>query len=225
MHLKLANVCLVVILDERDVQKQIAVPVPRVIELVFGAHDEEHDWHDTRCALRGLPERTIAIGLCYGSGIIVHRDDQSITAFAQRKAPPVILDGDFNAALPLDTRIQPHALGWMPQLASWVAAFSQFRMTIDGPDDRPKPPDFVYYIIFTELVAYFSFGGVQLYSILSRPRDYVQAEAAYVVLSLTSKLLLAGIFLFQLFWQPDAGAVTAEAGSGLPMSSATPRMD
>ena len=80
-------------------------PTLGIAPFVFGAHDEEHDWHDTRCALRGLPERTIAIGLCYGSGIILHRDDQSITAFAQRKAPPVILDGDFNAALPLDTRI------------------------------------------------------------------------------------------------------------------------
>ena len=78
-------------------------PTLGIVPYVLGAHDEEHDWYDTRRALLGLPDQTIAIGLTYGSGMIVH-DFWSVTAFAQRK-PPVIIDGDFNSPLPLGTRI------------------------------------------------------------------------------------------------------------------------
>lgn len=106
--------------------------------------------------------------------------------------------------LPLDTRIQPHALAYLPQTASWLATFSQFRLATDGPDDRPKPPDFVFYIVYSEALFYFSFGFCQLYVILNKPKDYYKGEVAYIVLSLTSKVALGGIFLFQLFWDPNA---------------------
>ena len=41
VHLQLADMRLAAIFDERDIQEQIAVPVPRVIELVLGAHDAQ----------------------------------------------------------------------------------------------------------------------------------------------------------------------------------------
>ena len=41
MQLKLADVRVLAIFDERDVQEQIAVPFHWVIELVLGAHDAQ----------------------------------------------------------------------------------------------------------------------------------------------------------------------------------------
>ena len=104
--------------------------------------------------------------------------------------------------LPVHVRLQPHALAYLPQTASWIATFLQFRLATDGPG--PNPPDFVFYIVYSEALFYFSFGFCQLYVILNGPKDYYKGEIAYIVLSMTSKVALGGIFLFQLFWDPGA---------------------
>ena len=60
------------------------------------------------------------------------------------------------------------------------------------------PPDFVYAIIWSELVFFFSFGGVQLWQQCVRPSRYWRGEVAYQLLSLLAKGVLGSILIFNV---------------------------
>lgn len=74
-------------------------------------------------------------------------------------------------------------VGAAPWLAIGVYLF-------DGPN---RPPTFVYAIVFSELLLFFSFALNMFlqYRQVGRWRDYVYGESAYIALSLGAKSLLA----------------------------------
>lgn len=95
-------------------------------------------------------------------------------------------------ALPFAQRIAPHVFGYIPQCAAWAVILINF---YDEPDEGPGPPEFVYYIVWSELVLFFSFGLVQLWQQANRPALYARGELAYQALSLVSKGVLGGVML------------------------------
>lgn len=100
-----------------------------------------------------------------------------------------------------DVRLQPHVLGYIPQLACWICIYGQFALSASAESPGGgKMPDFVYFIVISQLISFWSFGGVQLYTLMSPPKKYINGELAYVVLSATSKALLGGALLTQLFF-------------------------
>jgi hypothetical protein len=93
----------------------------------------------------------------------------------------------------LSSRLIFHFLGYIPQLTAWyIIVFSFYNGSSDANEG---PPDFVYLIIWLELVLFFSFGFVQLVQIFSYPRNYYKGEIAYQWLSLISKGLLGALLL------------------------------
>ena len=88
-------------------------------------------------------------------------------------------------------RITPHLLGYIPQLAAWMIIL--FNLYDEGGNERA--PDFVYIIIWTQLVLFCSFGIVQLVQQRYPPRAFYKGEIAYQWLSLISKGLLGGLLL------------------------------
>lgn len=106
---------------------------------------------------------------------------------------------------PLRTRLVPHLLGYVPLTAAFYVIGSQFSYAATSPlvvyefangtssvvgvvDN--KMPKFVYYIVVTQFVGFFSFGFVQLFALLSPPSRYVNFERAYMVLSASVKVVL-----------------------------------
>lgn len=93
--------------------------------------------------------------------------------------------------LPLWSRLSPHLLGYIPQLAAWFIIMYTFYGAGNG---ERGPPDFVYAIVWLQLALFFSFGFIQLVVLCRPPSKYVQGEYAYQTLSLVAKGLL-GIML------------------------------
>ena len=102
-------------------------------------------------------------------------------------------------ALPLPARLIPHLQGYVPQMAAWIGIFVRFYAGTDG-EDNPGPPPFVYALVWTQAVLFFSFGFVQLVVLLRPPSKYVQGEFAYQVLSLVAKGALGGILLVNVLF-------------------------
>lgn len=90
--------------------------------------------------------------------------------------------------LPLLHRLYPWFLGHVPQVTAWFLIAWQFYDSVADPDDRI--PDFVYAILWGELVLFFSFGGAALLAQWSTPQYFYRGELAFQVLSLVSKGLL-----------------------------------
>ena len=98
---------------------------------------------------------------------------------------------------PLSERLQPHLLGYVPQIVVWYLILAQFYTAVsdaDASDDTRKMPDFVYAIVWGELCLFWSFGFVQLVVLCMPPIKYPYGELVYQLLSLVSKGLL-GILL------------------------------
>lgn len=98
---------------------------------------------------------------------------------------------------PLHERLQPHLLGYVPQIVVWYLILAQFYTAVadaDASDDTRKMPDFVYAIVWGELCLFWSFGFVQLVVLCMPPEKYPYGELVYQLLSLVSKGLL-GILL------------------------------
>lgn len=94
---------------------------------------------------------------------------------------------------PVSHRVVAHAIGYIPQLSAWmIVLFNFYDETYTG---EQKPPDFVYLIIWLQLVLFFSFGGVQIVQVFRPPRDFYKGEIAYQWLSLISKGLLGSLLL------------------------------
>jgi hypothetical protein len=96
---------------------------------------------------------------------------------------------------PLPTRLQAHVLGYIPMLAAWFVIVTTFigASTLEFKDEDNnvrKMPDFVYAIVATQAVLFWSFSFVQLVVVIREPQHYAIGELAYQVLSLVSKGLL-----------------------------------
>lgn len=85
----------------------------------------------------------------------------------------------------------PFITAWIPQVASWSVIFCYFFVGVV----RSSPPAFVWTIVFVlffldctfALLFYMQWGKVWIF------RDYVKGEIGFIVLSFTSKTLLAWI--------------------------------
>ena len=96
---------------------------------------------------------------------------------------------------PLGARLQPHLLGYVPQIVVWYLILAQF-YTVAA--DTTTVPAFVYSIVWGELILFWSFGVVQLVVTILPPRYYPYGEVAYQFLSLVSKGLLGILLLANL---------------------------
>ena len=94
---------------------------------------------------------------------------------------------------PLGTRLLPHVLGYVPQVSAWTILLINFYDQAYAGERGP--PDFVYAIVWSQLVLFFSFGLVQLVQQCAQPRYYYLGEIAYQALSLGCKGLLGLLLL------------------------------
>lgn len=85
----------------------------------------------------------------------------------------------------------PFITAWIPHLASWSVIFCYFFVAVS----RSNPPGFVWAIVFVlffldgtfALLFYMQWGKIWIF------RDYVKGEIGFILLSFTSKTLLAWI--------------------------------
>lgn len=103
--------------------------------------------------------------------------------------PNSVLEGEWEKGL-LE-RAQAHVLGWIPMIGAWVVIVVSF---VEAAMDL-SPPAFVYAIVISQLVLFFSFAGPQMYQVLVSPRRFWHGEVAYQVLSFIAKSVLGGLFL------------------------------
>jgi hypothetical protein len=96
-------------------------------------------------------------------------------------------------------RYVPHVLGYVPQAFVWTLIIYTFQDTTERFNANPtrygRVPDFVVYIVFGEVVLFWSFGFVQAVILALPPKYYWTGEVTYIVLSLTSKFFLSAICL------------------------------
>lgn len=97
---------------------------------------------------------------------------------------------------PFLVRAIPHLIGYVPQIAAWIAILLHFYDQAVGPN--LPIPWFVHLILWGELILFFSFGFVQVYQQLSQPCQYYKGEILYQILSFASKGLLGLVLLFQV---------------------------
>lgn len=86
-----------------------------------------------------------------------------------------------------------HLTGWLQFCWAYGIIFHAFFRSIQSSNDNngPGPPSFVYVIVILLFLLYASFGFVQLLElILAEKLNKYTKEKAYVLLSLTAKLLL-----------------------------------
>lgn len=106
-------------------------------------------------------------------------------------------------------RLQGHFAGYLPYLAAWGLVLYRFfelagRSTTDADGKTRSMPDFVYAIVFGEVVVFSSFAVVQVVTSLRAPAQYYQGEIAYMWLSLLSKgflgiMLLSNVLMLDEF--------------------------
>ena len=86
-----------------------------------------------------------------------------------------------------------HLTGWLQFCWAYGIIGHSFFKSIEAADenDTPGPPSFVYVIVIVLFLLYASFGFVQLFELIyiKKFRPYLK-EKAYIILSLTAKLLL-----------------------------------
>lgn len=97
---------------------------------------------------------------------------------------------------PASERLAAYWLGNIPQCAAWAIILISFYD--QAYTAEAGPPVFVYIIIWSELVVFFSFGAVQLWQQLRPPSSYYKGEIAYQLLSLFAKGLLGLILIFNV---------------------------
>ena len=89
-------------------------------------------------------------------------------------------------------RLIPHFLGYVPYLAVWGVLLHSFHS-----NTSEEMPDFVYVIVYGQLVLFSLFGVTQLLNQLddNGPTGYPQGEASYLALSLVSKGVLGSTLI------------------------------
>lgn len=93
-------------------------------------------------------------------------------------------------------RLQAHLLGYAPQIFAWTIIIGNFlegasTSTTDSSGETRQMPNFVYAIVFGEMLIFWSFGIVQLVVSVRPPSKYYQGEIVYMWLSLFAKGFLA----------------------------------
>ena len=123
-----------------------------------------------------------------------------------------------NAAL---QRLGPHLLGWVPYIVMWAIIWDNFVYSTEQANG--KPPDWVYVIVWAEIVVFSIFAIVQ---ILQQSSDwgcynYWLGECLYIVLSVLAKGILGVVLLANiLLISSDVDQVIADAvPDSLPTSS------
>ena len=86
-------------------------------------------------------------------------------------------------------RLRSSAFGFLLFTAEWAVTLVYF---LDLYDCRSAP---VVAIVATELPLWLSFGAVQVYQLVSPPKNYIYGEYAYIALSFTAKAALALVTL------------------------------
>ena len=86
-------------------------------------------------------------------------------------------------------------------LSPWVVSFAYF---LQAAGQDPGPPDFVYWILITQLLLFqsFAFNMLLQYLRIGPWRDYLFGERMYQILSLVAKTILAWLVFGGLF-QPE----------------------
>ena len=101
-------------------------------------------------------------------------------------------------------RLQAHFMGYVPQITAWFiimysfhqVALSQATITTSAGEVKTvQMPNFVYGIVYGELVVFWSFGIIQLVFTLLSPKMYPYGELCYQIMSLVSKGLLGLILI------------------------------
>ena len=93
---------------------------------------------------------------------------------------------------PLCSRLYPWFIGHVPQVFAWLLIIVPFYEAI-GPIDAT--PWFVYFILWAELVFFFSFGVGSLVSQMVPPKRFYEGELVFQVLSLVSKGVLGLVLI------------------------------
>ena len=86
-----------------------------------------------------------------------------------------------------------HFTGWLQFIWAYGIIGHAFFKSIEVAKDNstPGPPSFVYVIVIALFLLYSSFGFVQLFELIYHNNfDPFKKEKAYIILSLTAKLLL-----------------------------------
>ena len=112
---------------------------------------------------------------------------------------------------PVLTRLTPHLLGYFPQVSAWALLLIIFGYNTSSGDRAP--PDFVYAIVASELVFFFSFGAVQFVQVLRPPSWYVRGEYWYQALSLLSKGVLGIVLITQVLFYSNYSCVLDNSGT------------
>ena len=99
------------------------------------------------------------------------------------------------------SRLMPYCFGWYTYVPVWVVFVAQFfrNVTESSTYTDKKMPDFVYTIVLGEVVVFTLFAlPLPLYQAMD-PKKYYATEIWYSLLSLTSKTLLNGLLLANVF--------------------------
>ena len=108
------------------------------------------------------------------------------------------------AGVPLLHRLIPYFVGWYSYIPVWVVFIAQFMRNVKETHDHYNDPDrrmpgFVYSIVLSEVVIFTLFAiPLPLYQAMS-PKRYWLTELWYSLLSLTSKTVLNGLLLANVF--------------------------
>ena len=104
-------------------------------------------------------------------------------------------------------------VGWLLMVANFYVIMKQYLSLVDDVDKFNCPdvkvPDFVVYIIGTQLFFYATFGFIQIYQVYQRLEnkkvDYSQIELLYLIDSLASKVTLGALLGYSVT-SADKGA-------------------
>ena len=98
-------------------------------------------------------------------------------------------------------RMTPHFLGFVPYLAAFGILISRFEMLMsDVPEEnKDNVPAFVRPMIYVSLAVFSCFTFVQMVYQWRAPKHYWQVQIWYPVLSLTAKVFLGTLLLWNVF--------------------------
>ena len=112
--------------------------------------------------------------------------------------------------LSLRQRLTPHLMGYFPQVSAWFVILYIFS------ESSKEAPDFVWAILLSQLVLFFSFGLVQLVVILRPPSKYVQGEVVYQWLSFVCKGFLGTIMIINVVFLGNWSCIVNDIKNKLP---------
>tara|TARA_Y100001958_G_scaffold153454_1_gene140968 strand:- start:129 stop:1733 length:1605 start_codon:yes stop_codon:yes gene_type:complete len=97
-------------------------------------------------------------------------------------------------------RLGPSLLGWLPYLLMWSFIIETFTYSVDAASEDFGPPDFVTYIVWGQFVVFSLFAFTQVFQQSSDfgLRYYWIGELSYLILSMTAKIILGSLLIFNI---------------------------